>query len=186
MLGYHGTGHPWPPLRSRPGDDLVLSTATVPEKYPDILEVPHDLVRETKNLQSITVHDKCIKLKYITCADLKLTNVIQGLGSSSADFSSAWCKTKSSKYYDVKADIHGINQLCQKRKPKTHENYNCVHPPIFPYSAVSLVIPYPLHLYIWISDQLIRQLVLYFRTVGNIGKNKMNVDISKCKLVLDF
>lgn len=73
-----------------------------------------------------------------------------------------------------------------KKKSRTHENYGCIHPPIFSHIPLSSVIPDPLHLYLRISDQLIRQLILFLRTADNLGKNKKIVDKSKCQNIKEF
>ena len=150
-----------------------------------------DVITDSRNLKSITIHGKEIKLQFIICADLKFTNVVLGLGPCSAGFSCAWCKSKSCNLYDVNLAVSActteeIQQLCQKKKSKRQENYNCIKPPIFTHIPISHIIPDPLHLYLRISDQLIRQLVLFIRTADNISKKQKNVDKSKCMLVLKF
>ena len=56
----------------------------------------------------------------------------------------------------------------------------------FPHIPITSVIPDPLHLYLRISDQLIRQLILFLRTADNIGKNKNIFDKSVCKNIKRF
>lgn len=103
----------------------------------------HDIVTESGRLQTITIHGKAIKLKYIIWADLKFTNIILGLGACSADYCCAWCKTRKQNFYKLDDDddsetsrvIEEMQQLCTKKKSKKYENYNCVNKPSSSLSA---------------------------------------------------
>ena len=74
---------------------------------------------------------------------------------------------------------------CQSAQELRTKNYACIHVPMFPVEYDN-VIMHILHLFLRISDQLVRKFIQELRTKYNITKNQVYVDKSKCKNIIQI
>ena len=107
------------------------------------------------------------------------------MNACSGTFACAFCQCPTLKYSLVDLDfesrtVNAMTVLSEKKKSKKYEPYGCIRPPIFQSIPISHYIPDPLHMYLRISDQLIRKLVQVLQTNDKVLKNSKNVDIGKC------
>ena len=176
----------------------VLALTHQPEKFdalkPIFLEM--NLSQEIEEVTSLFFPGKTVHLDYVFCADLKFINEMLGLGSCSSEYSCAWCKCPASKYWDMSIDwsltdlskgartipeIERESKLPGKRK----DHFACLRPPMFSIEICNVIMD-PLHLYLRVSDQLIRQLVKDIHTEDNVKKNQKNVGKTKCANIMAF
>lgn len=103
-----------------------------------------------------------------------------GIGACSSKYCCLWCKTASDNFFDVEAncDLRNLEETRKlaKMPGKSRLKYfACVNPPMFPIDYSNVVMD-ALHLYLRISDQLIRKLILELKTQDNITKNSKSND----------
>ncbi|XP_038047425.1 uncharacterized protein LOC119721418 [Patiria miniata] len=164
--------------------NFLLIIAKQPEKYDSfkpILEAA-GLLDDVQNLKELHIRGKVIKPAFYMCADLKFLNEMYGLGACSSIHSCVFCKCPSDCFYDMSKEwsmldtikgartVHEINEMAQwsgSRKKK----FNCLRSPIFRAIDIKFIVPDLLHLYLRISDQLIRKLLQELRTRDNQIKN---------------
>ena len=169
--------------------DHVIALVRQPEKYMLLKPTLSNVVEKMKNLKSIQFQGKKLHLKFCFCADLKFMNELMGIGACSSKFCCVWCKCSSDKFWDVTndVDLRSMEEICElaKRPGKRIKHFGCTHSPMFPINFDDVIMD-PLHMFLRISDQLIRKLVQDLRTKDNVAKNQLNVDKTKCRSIMQF
>ena len=169
--------------------DHVIALVRQPEKYMLLKPTLSNVVEKMKNLKSIQFQGNKLHLKFCFCADLKFMNELMGIGACSSKFCCVWCKCSSDKFWDVTndVDLRSMEEICElaKRPGKIIKHFGCTHSPMFPINFDDVIMD-PLHMFLHISDQLIRKLVQDLRTKDNVAKNQLNVDKTKCRSIMQF
>ena len=140
------------------------------------------LSQEIENVKSLFFDGKTVRLDYVFCADLKFINETLGLGSCSSEFSCAWCKGPANQFWDMSIEwsftdpLKGARTIQEiereSRLPgRRKDHFACIRPPMFSIEIYKVIMD-PLHWYLRVSDQLIRQLVKDIHTEDNVKKNQ--------------
>ena len=155
-------------------EEHYLAIFRCPEKYEDISIALRDIIKETATLTSIDVDGVTYTIDYFIGGDLKFMNMVSGIDSCCSSYSCVWCKCPSEEFCDISnrqaaRSVEDIS-LCSKKKTKNGK-FNCSHEPLFPHIPLDKRIPDTLHLFLRISDQLIKQLITELRLRDNLDKH---------------
>ena len=154
--------------------DHIVALARQPEKCMSLKPTLTDVVNTIENSKYVQYQGKTLSLKFCFCADLKFMNEMMGLGACLSKFCCVWCKCPSDKFWDVdkkygERSMEEISEL-SKLPGKRIKHFGCTHPPMFPVDYDNVIMD-PLHLFLRVSDQLIRKLIQDLKTKDNIVKN---------------
>ena len=171
----------------------VLALTHQPEKFDALkpLFSEMNLSEEIEKVKILSLDEQTIiHLDYVFCADLKFINEMMGLGSCASTYACAWCKCPESQFWDmsiswsmtdVTLGARTIQEIDSESKKtgKRKDHFACLRSPML-CIEVAKVIMDPLHMFLRVSDQLIRQLVKDTHTQDKVKKNQKNVDLTKC------
>ena len=110
-----------------------------------------------------------------------------GIEAATAEYACVWCKCPKSKRWDIDATwsftdnakgARTIKEIAEKSKlAKRNKNrLNCCHPPLFDFVPIQRVIIDSLHLFLTISDVLIRDLRISDGLEKTTGENS-NIEV---------
>ncbi|XP_046573163.1 uncharacterized protein LOC124281178 [Haliotis rubra] len=156
--------------------NYLLAMFTGNETYDNIRKALEDIVTEAKALNTLNIGGTLVHVTYFLGGDLKFLNMVCGLASCSCTYSCVWCKcpnfdrhdmSREWSLVDVQKGARTVEEISTMSNKK-NKNFNCLHPPLFSFIALTRVVPDLLHLYLRVSDQLVKHLITELRTRDTI------------------
>ena len=156
--------------------NYVLAIIKTTENYDNLKESLADLNNEMSNLKEITVNNHKYSIEYFLGGDWKFLACVCGLGAANQNFACIWCKCPRHERFDIRKKWSITDKSLGARdseeigKHAKSKQYNCKSNPLFSFIPIDHVIIDTLHLFLRISDNLIKLLIRELRRKDAIDK----------------
>lgn len=155
--------------------NYVLAIIKAKENYDSVRASLGDLKDEMEKLKEITINGKNYKIEYFLGGDWKFLAMVCGLGPANQEHDWIWSKCPWKDRWDTSKKwsiIHevGARSLEQITQHTRRRQFNCKNPPLFLFISLDRVIIDTLHLFLRISDNLIKFFVRELRRQDAIDK----------------
>lgn len=165
------------------------------ENYFEIKAAINDLLSKIKNIKSINIREKEIKIKFLFGADMSFIEDLYGLSKANSSHSCIYCKIPKSKFLtfdtsiksgtigdrlkfiecSVKDQTKYARSIEDSRSHFLKGNYGYQNKPIIDFIEFSDIVPDLLHLFIRISEKLTDS---FINDLEEIDEKKTNMKLS--------
>ena len=146
------------------------------ESYEKLQHGLAEIITELDALPSMTFDNRKVTIQYYLGGDYKFILKVLGLEAANSSYPCAWCKVHKDHKH-VLTEVSPKRTLadmkaCRESKTKSRK-YGCVNEPLFPFIPIENVVADSLHLFLRVTDRLLRLLVCQCRFQDGIQQTKV-------------
>ncbi|CAB4030476.1 Hypothetical predicted protein [Paramuricea clavata] len=169
--------------------NYLLAVIKTKEIYDTLAESLSNIIEEMEQTKSINVDGTTYDLEYFLGGDWKFLACVCGIGGANANYACIWCTCPKIERHNMEKSwsildpghVHhmhfGARSLEKIEKFSKTKKYNCNHAPLFSFIPISRdVIIDTLHLYLRITDNLIKLLIRELKRADAIERKKLFTD----------
>lgn len=141
------------------------------------------------DLKDISIDNEIFHFEYFLGGDWKFLACVCGINSANDNYACIWCKCAhldrcdTTKHWSILDPDKGARTVDETEKHARSKKFNCKCRPIFHFIPISHVVVDTLHLFLIVSDNLIRHLIRELRRVIQLIRKSNSLMVSAEKSI---